>query len=91
MAELAPSDYIQAARYLSQLLDTWATLQRPGSAKLLGGRTGLLAGTVGDLVEQMNRRGVRFAPAALGDEGAYNALYQALLAYDVGLTRLAAR
>jgi hypothetical protein len=92
VAELAPSEYIQAVRFLSQLKDTWAALQQPASARLLAGaRPGLQAGAVGDLVEQMNRQGFRFAPAAQGDEGAYNALYQALLAYDVGLTRLAAR
>jgi hypothetical protein len=92
VAELPSDDYIRTVRYLNQLEETWKTLQQPGSSKLLaGGRSGLQAGTVGDLVEQMNRQGVRFGPAAQGDEGAYNALYQALLAYDIGLTRLAAR
>jgi hypothetical protein len=90
--DLAAGDYIQAVRFLTQLQDTWAALQQPGAAKLLaGGRLGPQVATVGDLVDQLNRQGVRFAPAARGDEEAYNALYQALLAYDVGLTRLAAK
>ena len=91
VAEYPSNDYIQSVRYLNQLQETWEALQRPDGAKMLGGKSAVKGNTVGDLVEQMSREGVRFGPAASGDEAAYNALYQALLSYDAGLTRLVAR
>jgi hypothetical protein len=41
--------------------------------------------TVGDLVKDMSNKGLRFAPAQDGDEGAYSALYKAMAAYDYGM------
>jgi hypothetical protein len=37
----------------------------------------------------MAEKGLRFAPAAPGDEPAYTALYHALAAYDAGAARVA--
>jgi len=91
VAELPSDEYIESVRYVNQLQETWKTLQRPDGAKMLGAKSAVKGNSVGDLVEQMGREGVRFGPAASGDEAAYNALYQALLSYDAGLTRLVAR
>jgi hypothetical protein len=88
VAEAPPNDYIGAVRYLNQLQDTLKGLQGPNGASLLAGRSAVQAGTVGDLVEQMGQKGLRFGPAAAGYESAYNGLHQALLAYDSGLARM---
>jgi hypothetical protein len=40
------------------------------------------ARSVAELVQFMAEKGLRFAPAAPGDEPAYTALYHALAAYD---------
>jgi len=41
--------------------------------------------TAQELVEYMHRNGLRFAPAVLGDEAAYQAAHTALVAYSVAL------
>jgi hypothetical protein len=90
VAEVPPNDYIQAVRYLNQLHDTLRAAQQAGGAGQLRGAPAVRAGNVGDLVAQMGRQGLRFGPAAAGDEAAYNALHQALLACDSGLSRMTA-
>jgi len=46
---------------------------------------------VAQLVDDMTRNGLKFAPANPGDEPAYTALYQSMLSYDMGLTQLVSR
>jgi hypothetical protein len=41
----------------------------------------LTADTVGALVDQLTQKGLRFAPATLGDESYYTALHRALATY----------
>ncbi len=38
--------------------------------------------TVAELVQQMTRQGLRFAPAVSGDESYYTVLHRALVDYD---------
>jgi hypothetical protein len=90
VAEVQPNDYIQAVRYLNQLQETLRAAQRQGGAGSLASKSSVQAGSVGELIAQMGRQGLRFGPAATGDEGAYNAMHQALLAYDSGLSRMTA-
>ena len=47
--------------------------------------------TVAELIQNMTAAGLRFAPATPGDEGAYRALHFALVAYDDGITQVAAK
>jgi hypothetical protein len=91
VAEVSPNDYVQAARFLNQLRETIPVLQSPGARDYFGGRLEAHGQTVGELVDQLSRQGLRFAPAANGDEAYYTALHQALVGYDVSLTRLASR
>jgi hypothetical protein len=41
---------------------------------------------VADLVDEMGKKGLQFAPAAPGDEWAYRVLHRALASYDAALT-----
>jgi hypothetical protein len=43
---------------------------------------------VGELVQQMTREGLRFAPAVSGDEPYYTSLHRALVDYDMGMAQL---
>jgi hypothetical protein len=47
--------------------------------------------TIGDLIDQMNAQGLRFAPAVSGEESAYNALYQSLVVYEGNLAQMEGR
>ena len=55
---------------------------RAEAANFFNGAYELQAQTVLGLVKQMTDRGLRFAPAAPGDESAYAALQEALAACD---------
>jgi hypothetical protein len=76
--EITPSEDIQARRYLNDLDNAVRALQDPDVAKYLSGRWAARGRTVGDLVAEMSRQGLKFAPAVAGDEAAYVALHRAL-------------
>jgi subtilase family serine protease len=44
---------------------------------------------VGELIDYMSKKGLRFAPAVAGEADAYRALYHALQAFDAGMTTVA--
>jgi hypothetical protein len=79
--DLTPSEEIQAKRYLNELDNTVRALQDPDVVKYLSHKYAARGATVADLVGQMNRQGLKFAPAVSGDEGAYVALHRAMVAY----------
>jgi hypothetical protein len=91
IAEISTADYVRALRYINGLRDATGQLTSPSAANYLSGRFQPRASTVGELVDQMTQNGVRFAPATPGNENAYSALYQSLIAYDAGLGRLVRR
>lgn len=82
--ELTSTDYIQALRFVNQLIDSTRSLQRPGAANFFNDWT-LKAESVGELVDQMTKQGLTFAPVAQGNESYYTALHRALTAYSSGL------
>jgi hypothetical protein len=87
--DLAPDDYLEAKRYLQDLRSAMRILKRPDVAKHLNNEYAVSAKTVNELVKNMSNAGVRFAKARDGEEWAYNALYRALLSYDLGLAEKA--
>jgi hypothetical protein len=74
--------YTEARDFLQRLDDGIVALGRPDAANYFNGTYDLKAQTVLGLVKQMTDRGLRFAPAAPGDEAAYAALREALAASD---------
>ncbi len=86
--ELAPSDYIEAKRYLNMLSDAVKALSDPNVGKYLTGVFSAKGKTAAELVSNMTQvQGLEFAPATPGDEPAYRALYQALLTYQYTLSQ----
>jgi hypothetical protein len=81
---ITPSDDIRAKRYLNDLTGAVKALQDPDAAKYLSGKWAARGKTVAEMVAEMGRQGLKFAPAAGGDEAAYNALHRALVAYYAG-------
>jgi hypothetical protein len=79
--DLTPSQYIEANRFLNQMDDGFKALQRPDVADYLGQKYTAQGKTVGDLLDYMARKGLRFAPAVGGDEGAYQALHSSLVGF----------
>jgi hypothetical protein len=85
--ELTLMQQIEAKRFLNQLDSAWFALGQPKAADIITGKLAPKGKTVPELLDSMYGSGVEFAPATNGDEGAYVALYNSLLAYaqSVGL------
>ncbi|HBI45991.1 MAG TPA: hypothetical protein DDY78_24510 [Planctomycetales bacterium] len=79
-SELSATDFIEAKSYLDQVAGAVRALGDKDVASYFNHRFN--AKNVAELVDDMRTKGLDFAPAAPGDEGAYRALQQALAAYD---------
>lgn len=90
VGDLAFADYSEGKRYLGQFNDGLRALREPNAKEFANGKFKLQAGTVAELIEHMNKHGLKFAPAAPGDEAAYSALHRALADYSVGVSKLSA-
>ncbi len=84
VTELGTNEYIEAKRYLNNFDDAIKVLVQPDVANYFNQTNVAKGKTVRELVDHMSRKGLSFAPATSGDEAAYQALYQALVAYDLG-------
>jgi hypothetical protein len=84
VAEIPPSQFIEARRFLNQLEDAVKALEDPkaGAAWQDWKAKGRNAA---ELVNYMKEKGLEFAPATPGDEWAYQSLYQALRGLDVSI------
>jgi hypothetical protein len=58
-------------------------LEKPHAGNYFTGKFSARGKTVGELIQNMSRQGLRFAPAVAGDEGAYENLHRYLVVYDV--------
>jgi hypothetical protein len=85
--EMTPTDNIHGKRYVRELRDTLAMLEKPDAHALFVADKSDRARTVGDLVQAMAAKGQKFAPALAGAEPAYNALYSSMVAYYNALTQ----
>jgi len=79
-SELSATDYIEAKSYLDQVASAVRALGDKDVANYFNHKFN--AKNVAQLIDDMRTKGLDFAPAAPGDEGAYRALQQALAAYD---------
>jgi hypothetical protein len=83
--ELTVVQTIEARRYLNQLDRACQALGNPRAPALLAGKLAPRGKTVGELVQNLTRDGLVFAPATAGEEQAYLALYESLRAYAAAI------
>jgi hypothetical protein len=79
--DLTPAQYSESRRFLGDFDDALALLRQPGAGEYFTSKAPK-GKTIGDLVQHMSLKGLQFAPAVAGDEGAYVAIHRALAAYD---------
>jgi len=83
---MAPSQYIEARRFLNQLQDAIRALKDRNVQNYFNNTWTARGKTVAELIGNMSKKeGLLFAPAAQGDEAAYRSLYYALRAFEAGL------
>jgi hypothetical protein len=80
--DLTPSQYAEARRFLGNFEDALALLRQPGAGEYFGAKAPK-GKTIGELIQHMVSKGLRFAPATAGDEPAYVAVHRALASYAV--------
>jgi hypothetical protein len=83
---LTPDEYIRGMRFANQMQESIKSFDNPNAANFYNGKWQVKANHVGGLVDQMIAQGLRFAPAAVGSEVAYQSLYNSLISYDAALT-----
>jgi hypothetical protein len=83
--EMNAQEFIEARRFLNQLGSGIKALKDPNVDKIIAGTWTARGKNVAELVENMTRDGLTFAPAAPGDEAAYRALYLALRNFETAL------
>jgi hypothetical protein len=74
--------YREGMRFLAQLKAAVRTLTQPDAADYFNGKYDPQGKTVADLIQNMSKLGVKFAPAKQGNESAYTAFYHLLVDYD---------
>jgi len=84
VADIAPNDYITAKRFLNEIDATIRVLQDPNIANYVTRKWSAKGDSVAELVTQMTRQGLKFAPAVSGDESAYLALHSAMVTFFAG-------
>lgn len=73
--------YLTGKRFLEPLENSIKMLEQPQAPQLLTGAYAARGRTVPELVQNMTKQGLQFAPAAPGTEQAYHALYYAMASY----------
>jgi hypothetical protein len=81
--ELPTDQYIEAKRFLNDFEDGLKGLRQENVANYFNQNWVAKGKTVQDLVDHMASKGLTFAAAVSGDEAAYQAIHQALAAYDI--------
>jgi len=76
------SQIVEARRYLSELKDGARVLKDPNVTNYMSKKWSAQGRDVRELVQNMSKEGLRFAPSVRGDEAAYQSLYQAMASYN---------
>lgn len=82
VADLPPTEYIDAKRFMNDLSDAMKILRSPDAGQYFTSRYVAQGKSVSDLVNFMAGKGLQFAPAVSGGEASYLALQRAMAAYD---------
>ncbi len=80
--DMTPTQIVQSTRYLHELKDSLKVLQDPNVANYFNNKWQARGSTVAELVANMTSQGLRFAPAAAGDEPSYTSLHRAMVTYE---------
>lgn len=88
ISDLRPGDYILASRFVTSLDKEARVLSDPDAKKYFAGDFRAQGGTIGEVIDNMIKGGLKFSAANDGDRSAYNAFYNAMLQYDAGLFQL---
>jgi hypothetical protein len=89
--DLGTGKYIEGKRFLNSLDEAVAALGQPDVTNYFNHKFEAKGKTVAELVNYLREKGLRFAPAVSGEEAAYRALLQAMVAYDASLTQVATK
>jgi hypothetical protein len=89
--DLTPTQYVRANRYVKEVRDSLKIFQDPMVKDYFNSKYEAKGDTVSQLVRNMMDQGLRFAPAATGDETAYTVLHRLMVTYDLRLQQYAAR
>jgi hypothetical protein len=81
--------HIEAKRFIKELQGAMHTLQQANVGNYFNGKWSAKGNTVSELVDNMSKQGLRFAPAVTGNEPSYIALHRALADYDTSLNQVA--
>jgi hypothetical protein len=84
VAEIAPSSFVEAGRFLDYLEEGLRLLNQPKAVEQLAATLGDKDMSIGQVVQYMRDNALRFAPAMTGDEPAYVAMHRALVGYHSG-------
>jgi len=82
------TDYAGALEFLTKLEKSIEVLAKPGGKNFVDGTYSAKGNTVGELIDYMTSKGLRFAKATPGYEPFYASFYQSLVTYDIGMSRL---
>lgn len=85
IADMPSGDYIKSKRFVTELRDSTKILEDPNVANFVSKKWSAKGQTVGELVYNLTKDGLRFAPATRGDEPAYTALHHSLAMYETGM------
>jgi len=90
VADISPTKYIEAMRYLNQLGDALRALEDRKVTDLVSNAWVGKTKNVAELVKYLGANGLEFAPAvSTGDEAAYRAMHAAMAAFDNSISSVA--
>jgi hypothetical protein len=89
--DLGTGKYIEGKRFLNSLDEAITALGQQDAKNYFNEKYVAKGKTVAELVNYMKEKGLRFAPSVAGQETAYRALHQAMVAFDSNLTQVAAK
>ena len=73
------NDYMEAKQFLKSVDETVTFLKQPDAADWLPGKSKIKPRTVQELFHVMSEKGIRFAPALVGNDNAYLAMHRMLV------------
>jgi hypothetical protein len=83
-SEIDAGEWLDSSRFIARLRDTTKALKSPNISRVLSGSMDVSGSTVVQVVFNMSTKGLTFAGAQPGQEGAYMAFYRGLQNFVMG-------